>query len=95
MKYKIILIIICAVLLTGCSKEKEEENILKCDIGNTTITLTFKKGKIIKYVDEIQGDLAKDELEELNNSYLENVNDNSSAISILRGVIASNGGDCK
>lgn len=95
MKYKIILIIICAVLLTGCSKEKDEENSLKCDIGNTTITLTFKKGKIIKYVDKIQGDLDKDEIDELNNAYLNEVDDNSSAITILRGVIASNGGDCK
>lgn len=92
MKYKIILIIISIFLLVGCSTAKEE---LECEIGSTVITLTVGNGTIIKYVDEIKGELSQEEIDVLNESYLKNIDNNDDAIKILREVIANNGGNCK
>lgn len=93
MKYKVVLIVMISFLLIGCSDYKED--ILECDIGNTVITLTVKNGKIIKYNDKIQGDLKEEEIAVLNNSHLTDIDNNQDALSKLREVIASSGGNCK
>ena len=95
MKYKfLILMFLLLILLTGC-KSKQEDKILTCNFTTTSITLTIRKGQIVKYVDEIQGEFSKDKIEQLNREYLQNIKDNNEAYMILRGVIASTGGDCE
>lgn len=91
MKYKILLLIICLSLLTGCTSK---EDVLTCNIGSTTITITVKNGKIVKYNDKINGDISNEEIDTLNKSYLEDIDNNKDAITKLREVIASNTGDC-
>lgn len=76
--------------MTGCSKKEE----LICDIADTKITVTVKNGKIISYYDEVKGNSSDEDIKILNDSYLEDVNDNSEALSILKDVIAQNGGNC-
>lgn len=94
MRYKfLILIFLCCVLLTGCNS-KQEDRLLVCKLNSTTITLTISNGKIVKYVDEVQGEFSKDKIEPLNDEYLEGITDNKEAFIKMRGVIASNGGEC-
>lgn len=93
MKKIIIVLFISFIFITGCgNKDKIAE--LKCEMPTTTITITVDKGKIIKYVDEIRGDISKEEINVLNESYLKDIKDNKEAINKLREVIASTGGDC-
>ena len=94
MKYKVVLVVISILLLLGCSSTPKED-ILECDMGNTVITLTIREGKIIKYVDKIRGELLQDEIDVLNQSHLQDIEDNKAALTKLRGVIATSGGDCK
>ena len=91
---KIILCLSIILLLTGCGK-KEETIKLECELSTTTITLTINAGKIIKYVDKINGEASDEEINVLNNSYLDGIDDNKMAISKMIEVIASNGGDCR
>ena len=82
------------ILITGC-KNKQEDKILVCNFSNTTITLTIRNGKIEKYIDDIQGELSREKIEQLNDEYLKNITDNKEAYIKMREAIASNGGDCK
>lgn len=91
MKKILIILFISIVLLTGCSKKED----LICDIGSTTVTITLKKGKIIKYVDKIKGESSKEDLDNMNNEYLREINNNSDAIIKLKEVITIMGGHCK
>ena len=91
MKKILLILFISMFLLTGCLKE---ENLI-CDIGSTTVTITLKNGKIIKYVDKIKGDSAKEELYNMNNEYLREIDDNNDAIDKLKEVITILGGNCK
>jgi hypothetical protein len=94
-KYKMLFVLILLmVIITGCGK-KEKDKILICRFPNTTITLTIRDGKIIKYIDDVQGEFSFDKIEQLNDEYLENINDNKDAYIKLREVIASTGGDCQ
>lgn len=94
MKKILIILFISFIFVTGCGK-KDNTDELKCEMSNTTITITVEKGKIIKYVDKVRGDISKEEINVLNESYLKNIKDNKEAINKLREVIASTGGDCK
>lgn len=89
---KILLVLFISIcLLTGCSKEEE----LICDIGSTTVTITVKDGKIIKYVDKIKGESSREDLENMNDEYLKEINNNNDAIEELKNVITIMGGNCK
>lgn len=88
---KIIILFVFVILLTGCGKKEK----LVCDLGTTTITITFKSGKIISYYDKITGEISKDNLKELNETYLKNINNNTSAIEKLKEVINEMDGVCQ
>lgn len=91
---KIFVLIIILLLVVGCSKKEEKQVVLECEFPNTTITLTIEDGKIIKYVDKIQGEFSVEDIEILNNSYLANISNNNEALNKMKEVIATNGGDC-
>lgn len=91
MRKILIILFISMILLTGCSKKED----LICEIGSTTVTITLKKGKIIKYVDKIKGESTNEDLDNMNNEYLKEVNNNKDAINKLREVITIMGGYCK
>lgn len=93
MKRILIIVIICLFLLVGCGKDKSMT--LECDMPVTTVTITVDGGKIIKYIDKKSGELSSNEIDLLNESYLNGVYTNKEAIIKLREVIAGNGGDCK
>ncbi len=91
---KIIYIIILfniLILTTGCNSKEE----LNCDIGQTQVTITIKKGQIINYYDKVNGNASKEEIAILNNQYLLNIDTNSKAIELLKEAMANNGGSCK
>lgn len=90
MRKILLLVIFSSLLLTGCSTKEE----LICDMGSTKVTITLNKGKIINYVDKIDGQLSKEEIDLLNESYLKEINNNSEAINKLKDVIAIAGGIC-
>ena len=94
MKKVLLFFIVCFLLITGCGKKEEKIN-LECELTSTTITLTIEKGQITKYVDKISGEISQSEIDVLNESYLKGITDNQDAITKMREVIASNGGDCK
>lgn len=91
MKKVLIILFVNLFLLTGCHKEES----LICDIGNTTVTITLKDGKIIKYVDKIKGESTKDDLDNMNNEYLREIDNNKDAITKLKEVIIIMGGSCE
>lgn len=91
MKKILIILFVSMFLLTGCSKKED----LICDIGSTTVTITFKNGKIIKYVDKIKGESSKEDLDNMNKEYLKEIDNNKDAINKLREVITIMGGYCK
>ena len=90
MKYKIILLLVSALLLTGCGSKEE---VLTCDFPNTTITITVRDGKIIKYVDKLTGEASSEEIVIMNEEYLKDVSIND-AVNKLKEAIANVGGDC-
>lgn len=91
MKKILIILFISVVLLTGCTKE---ENLI-CDIGNTTVTITLKNGKIIRYFDKVKGESTKEDLDNMNNEYLREIDNNKDAINKLKEVITILGGSCE
>jgi len=91
MKKIILLLIFSILLLTGCAAKEE----LVCDIGSTVVTVTVQKGKIISYIDKIEGELSSEGIKQLNESYLESITNNVDAINKLRDVIATMGGNCR
>jgi len=91
---KVLTFLVVLLLLTGCSKKEDKQVVLECEFPNTTITITIEKGKIIKYIDKIQGEFSKESIDLLNNSYLSNIDNNSEALTKMKEVIATNGGDC-
>lgn len=86
------LLIACSLLMTGCGSKSTQ---LTCDIGKTSITITFEKGKITSYYDAITGAAGSKEIENLNDNYLKDVTSNSEALDIMRDVVATNGGNCQ
>ena len=94
MKKYIVILVVILLFIVGCSKKEDREELV-CEMPATTITLTVQSGKIVKYVDEVQGEFSKEKIKLLNESYLKDVTNTDDAIVKLRGVIASNGGDCK
>jgi len=90
MKKILIILFVSMFLLTGCSKEED----LICDIGSTTVTITLKNGKIIKYVDKIKGEASRKELDNLNKEYLSEFDNNNDAVDKLKDVITIMGGNC-
>jgi len=95
MKKIILCMIITLLLLTGCGKKENNIMKLECRLSTTTITLTIEGGKITKYVDKISGEISQSEINLLNENYLSDIDNDKDAISKMREVIASNGGDCK
>ena len=93
MKKITLIMFIVSLFLVGCRKEEEKVK-LECELNATTITLTIKDGKIVKYVDKINGEASDKEINVLNDNYLEGIDNNDDAIVKMREVIASNGGDC-
>lgn len=90
-KIFLLLVLIVTLSLTGCAKESE----LICDIGITTVTITLKDGKIINYIDKLDGELESEAVNQLNNAYLQDTTTNDDAMAKLRDVIASMGGICR
>lgn len=90
MKYKILLLLVSLLLLTGCGNNEE---ILTCSFTNTTITVTVRNGKIIRYVDELTGKASDEEIKIMNDEYLKDVSIDD-AINKLKEAIANVGGDC-
>lgn len=84
----LILLITTFIFTTGCNNNK-----LECSLTNDKFTLVFEDGKIIKYLDKsgIEEDSSK--IEEFN-TYLVNDNNNTDAMSTIKALLASFGGNC-
>lgn len=95
MKNKLLWLVIVMLLLVSCNSKQDKQESLECSIGDTVITITVEKGKIIRYYDKVTGELPSEKIDILNKNHLEDINDNEQAIVRLREVIASSGGDCQ
>lgn len=83
----LILLITTFVFTTGCN------NKLECSLTNDKFTLVFEDGKIIKYLDKSGREEDSSKIEEFN-TYLVNDNNNTDAMSTIKALLASFGGNC-
>lgn len=84
----LILLITTFIFTTGCNNNK-----LECSLTNDKFTLVFKDGKIIKYLDKSGREEDSSKIEEFN-TYLVNDNNNTDAMSTIKALLASFGGNC-
>lgn len=83
----LILLITTFIFTTGC------DNKLECSLTNDKFTLIFEDGKIIKYLDKSGREEDSSKIEEFN-TYLVNDNNNTDAMSTIKALLASFGGNC-
>ncbi len=83
----LILLITTFIFTTGCN------NKLECSLTNDKFTLIFEDGKIIKYLDKSGREEDSSKIEEFN-TYLVNDNNNPDAMSTIKALLASFGGNC-
>ena len=83
----LILLITTFIFTTGC------DNKLECSLTNDKFTLVFEDGKIIKYLDKSGREEDSSKIEEFN-TYLVNDNNNTDAMSTIKALLASFGGNC-
>ena len=84
----LILLITTFIFNTGCNNNK-----LECSLTNDKFTLVFEDGKIIKYLDKSGREEDSSKIEEFN-TYLVNDNNNTDAMSTIKALLASFGGNC-
>jgi len=84
----LILLITTFIFTTGCNSNK-----LECSLTNDKFTLVFEDGKIIKYLDKSGREEDSSKIEEFN-TYLVNDNNNTDAMSTIKALLASFGGNC-
>ena len=84
----LILLITTFIFTTGCNNKK-----LECSLTNDKFTLVFEDGKIIKYLDKSGREEDSSKIEEFN-TYLVNDNNNTDAMSTIKALLASFGGNC-
>lgn len=84
----LILLITIFIFTTGCNNNK-----LECSFTNDKFTLVFEDGKIIKYLDKSGREEDSSKIEEFN-TYLVNDNNNTDAMSTIKALLASFGGNC-
>ena len=84
----LILLITTFIFTTGCNN-----NELECSLTNDKFTLVFEDGKIIKYLDKSGREEDSSKIEEFN-TYLVNDNNNTDAMSTIKALLASFGGNC-
>ncbi len=84
----LILLITIFIFTTGCNNNK-----LECSLTNDKFTLVFEDGKIIKYLDKSGREEDSSKIEEFN-TYLVNDNNNTDAMSTIKALLASFGGNC-
>ena len=84
----LILLITTFIFTTGCNNNK-----LECSLTNDKFTLVFEDGKIIKYLDKSGREEDSSKIEEFN-TYLVNDNNNTYAMSTIKALLASFGGNC-
>ena len=83
-----ILLITTFIFTTGCNNNK-----LECSLTNDKFTLVFEDGNIIKYLDKSGREEDSSKIEEFN-TYLVNDNNNTDAMSTIKALLASFGGNC-
>lgn len=83
----LILLITTFIFTTGCN------NKLECSLTNDKFILIFEDGKIIKYLDKSGREEDSSKIEEFN-TYLVNDNNNTDAMSTIKALLASFGGNC-
>ena len=83
----LILLITTFIFTTGCN------NKLECSLTNDKFTLIFEDGKTIKYLDKSGREEDSSKIEEFN-TYLVNDNNNTDAMSTIKALLASFGGNC-
>ena len=84
----LILLITTFIFTIGCNNNK-----LECSLTNDKFTLVFEDGKIIKYLDKSGREEDSSKIEEFN-TYLVNDNNNTDAMSTIKALLASFGGNC-
>ena len=84
----LILLITTFIFTTGCNNNK-----LESSLTNDKFTLVFEDGKIIKYLDKSGREEDSSKIEEFN-TYLVNDNNNTDAMSTIKALLASFGGNC-
>ena len=84
----LILLITTFIFTTGCNNNK-----LECSLTNDKFTLVFEDGKIIKYLDKSGREEDSSKIEEFN-TYLVNDTNNTDAMSTIKALLASFGGNC-
>ena len=84
----LILLITTFIFTTRCNNNK-----LECSLTNDKFTLVFEDGKIIKYLDKSGREEDSSKIEEFN-TYLVNDNNNTDAMSTIKALLASFGGNC-
>ncbi len=84
----LILLITTFIFTTGCNNNKFD-----CSLTNDKFKLVFEDGKIIKYLDKSGREEDSSKIEEFN-TYLVNDNNNTDAMSTIKALLASFGGNC-
>ena len=95
------LLILLMLVVVGCSSESNvsEEKVvvtkeIKCNLDGTNFTLVLENGQIVKYIDEVDGDLGQETVDILNSEHLVGNSDNDKALIIMDSALKDLGGYC-
>lgn len=69
-------------------------NDIYCTLDGSGFTLTLENGQIIRYIDDIEGELGQETIDILNNEHLVGVKSNDDALNIMAIALNDLGGSC-
>lgn len=108
MSKKVILFIGILFFIVGCSNNVGNTNDnsnstqeiiytkeINCSLDDSNFVLELQNGQIVKYIDEIDGDLGQETVDILNSEHLVGVSDNDTALTIMDAALKDLGGFCK
>lgn len=95
------LLVLLALIIVGCSSNNDilEEKVvdskeIQCNLDGANFTLVLENGQIVKYIDELDGDLGQETVDILNSEHLVGNSDNDRALSIMDSALKDLGGYC-
>ena len=85
------------LLIVGCGRTKNEvsTDTFSCVTDDSSFEIVVSDGKIVKYVDSVDGELKQESIDIINGEYLIEVEDNNETLTIMDNVMRELGGYCE
>lgn len=96
-----VLLFLLLLVVAGCSSEnvvEEKKEVvtkeIRCSLDGSNFTLVLENGQIVKYIDDVDGELGHETVDILNSEHLVGNEDNDKALNIMSSALEDLGGYC-